>query len=287
MAIRRYTGVNELSLNEFIHHLGSSIKIGDFAEGITLHHTWKPTAKGWKGMRTLDVLARFYSGKGWSAGPHFFVTPEAWYVLSPPTHRGVHAKAFNKRFIGVEVVHNGDDSPFEGQIAKTTFGGLNALFKHCNWDPKKRMNFHRDDPRAYKSCPGRKVSKADVLMGILNADKGQHDPKVEIERHFEDGDDIPIYVNDKLISFHGERIDAVTYVPLRDAARAMGGDVKYWVDSKGRHLALVKEQTRIDLTGEVEIEKGRAWSSIRPLAEDLGYRCIWDGALRAVRLEAK
>lgn len=134
-------------------------------KGVTFHHTWEPDlAARPQGLTTQHVqnIADYYRKTlGWSAGPHFFVDDFRVSCMTPLNERGVHAKSFNATHIGIEVLGNYDqDYPTSGrglkawQNAKT----LGRLLLEKRFDGGA-WNFHRDDPKTDKSCPGKRVTK--------------------------------------------------------------------------------------------------------------------------------
>jgi hypothetical protein len=151
---------------------------------VTMHHTGAPDLKTWRGWQTrakpvtdeqwLKNLAGYYGGLGWSAGPHFFFTPNNFCVLSPPTARGVHAVSFNAMSWGVECVGDFDREKFEGPVRDKYVEGLACLHISAGlqlepFEKKVRgLHFHRDDPKTSKTCPGKGVDKA-ALIKLVRA----------------------------------------------------------------------------------------------------------------------
>jgi hypothetical protein len=151
---------------------------------ITMHHTGAPDLKTWQGWQTrstpvtdqrwLQNLARYYGvDMGWSAGPQFFFTPKHYCILTPANRRGVHAVSFNATSWGVECVGDFDREAFSGPLRERYLRGLAALHIAGGFQPtpfvqgSRGLHFHRDDPRTTKSCPGRKVGKADIVPEIV------------------------------------------------------------------------------------------------------------------------
>lgn len=167
---------------------------------VTVHHTGAPDLKTWQGWQSrprpisdaqwLKNLAEYYGGLGWSAGPHFFVTPSNICVLSPPWKRGVHAVSFNASSWGVETVGDFDREKFEGPIREMLIGALAGMHiaAGLQLDDFKRgergLHFHRDDPKTKKTCPGRNVDKAQLVAAVAHRiaemTDGDHPDEAEI-----------------------------------------------------------------------------------------------------------
>ena len=146
---------------------------------VTIHHTGGPSLATWKsyGNRKVPItdaqwmrnLAAYYGNeRGWSAGPHFFFTPDNFCVLSLPEKRGVHAVSFNATSWGVECVGDFDSEAFTPDLASRYAEGLACLHLALGISPDpyvfntRGLHFHRDDPKTTKTCPGRKVDKTAI-----------------------------------------------------------------------------------------------------------------------------
>jgi len=138
-------------------------------KGITIHHCAAPSLaqrpNGFLSQHMLN-LQDFYEGKGWSSGPHIFTDEDQAWIFSPLTSRGVHAVSFNSSHIGIEMLGDYDtEDPWSGRglevLRMTAFtAGLLidalGLKKDC-------INFHRDDIKTSKTCPGKKILKSKFL----------------------------------------------------------------------------------------------------------------------------
>jgi hypothetical protein len=148
-----------------------------------LHHTWRPTAAQWAGLRSMQALQRFYAGKGWTSAPHLFVASDGIWLFCPLKDVGIHAGTgnsglINGRFwysIGVEVVGDFDHLRPSGIVwenAKAVFGGLS---RRLGISPRQLISFHRDYTNQ-KSCPGWAVTKEWVFGEVDAWLKGQAAP---------------------------------------------------------------------------------------------------------------
>lgn len=197
---------------DFLDYL-DDIKFGAWRPRfVTMHHTGGPSLATWRtyahGNRKVPItdaqwmrnLAGYYGGElGWTAGPHFFFTPDNFCVLSLPEKRGVHAVSFNPTSWGVECVGDFDSEAFAPDLANRYAEGLACLHVALGISPDpyvfnvRGLHFHRDDPKTSKTCPGRHVDKASMvalikakmaqLAGAVSHDDDDPPPAVvEVER---------------------------------------------------------------------------------------------------------
>ena len=143
-----------------------------WVRGITIHHTAAPNlAQRPNGFLETHMhnLRSYYQGLGWSAGPHFFIDEDQAWAFSPLTKPGIHAKSFNRSHIGIEMLGDYDrEDPWSGrglQVLTMTAAIVAELLRSLNLDPSA-VNFHRDDPRTDKTCPGSRIEKARFLKLI-------------------------------------------------------------------------------------------------------------------------
>jgi hypothetical protein len=167
---------------------------------VTMHHTGAPSLATWQGWQTrskpisdeqwLRNLAAYYGGLGWSAGPHFFVTPKHICVLSDPVKRGVHAVSFNAMSWGVEVVGDFDRERLQGDYKDFVAAAIAAMFLALDTKPQPYrfrdcgLHFHRDDPKTSKTCPGESIRKdtwidlvADAMRDLRKEQEEADDPE--------------------------------------------------------------------------------------------------------------
>lgn len=184
-----------------------------WARGVTIHHTGSPTLaqrpSGWT-VQHMRNLRHFYQNElGWSSGPHLFTDDDQVFGLSPVSARGVHAKSFNATHIGIEALGNYDTEAHDsgrGQLVWNTTAQIVAiLLEELDWD-EDNINFHRDDPKTSKTCPGRKVSRDWFLNRVRSFQTHEpSDPGVNKEARSENQGDEP----DK--DEARERLDAIEW----------------------------------------------------------------------------
>ncbi len=140
---------------------------------IVIHHCAEPSlAQRPHGFidQHMRNLQDHYEGKGWSAGPHFFVDDDQVWTFSPMTARGVHAVAFNSNSLGLEMLGDYDrEDPLTGRgekVLTTTACAVVLLLQRLGLTTAA-IRFHRDDPGTSKTCPGKKISKAFFTALVL------------------------------------------------------------------------------------------------------------------------
>lgn len=137
----------------------------------SIHHTWRPTPRSWKGYSSLRGIFTWYrTQKGWpeGVGPHHWIAPGPdgqWgvWIGTHPRRDGIAVRGYNHRRIHVETVWDGDEKPFgvpQLEILRTIMWAyhdrLGIPVRHTP-DPVQYEGgwfLHRD--RASKSCPGTK-----------------------------------------------------------------------------------------------------------------------------------
>jgi len=152
-----------------------------WSDSVTIHHTGFPDlAMRKKGLTAQHIrnIRDYYKGKGWSGGPHLFIDDLDISGMNPLNERGVHARSFNSKSIGIEVLGNYDnEDPKSGRgwecwklTAKVVAAILNAKGLPAT---KATILFHRDDPKTRKSCPGNKVNKGWFIDKVKNFMTGE------------------------------------------------------------------------------------------------------------------
>jgi hypothetical protein len=156
-----------------------------WVKGITLHHTGAPslsTRPHGLTAQHIENIQNFYRNEmGWKGGPHLFVDDDQIWGMNEFSVPGVHAVSFNRTHIGIEVLGDFDsEDPLTGRGFECWMSALSATRNLLDWLslPVSSVNFHRDDPKTKKSCPGRKVTK-EWVHGILSNSIIQTAPKQE------------------------------------------------------------------------------------------------------------
>lgn len=134
---------------------------------IILHHTWRPTAREYKGEQTVKAIYDFHvKNQGWSdIGYHFLIAPDgAIWAGRPIENAGAHTRGRNAHSVGVCLIGNFDEEELTARQRTSLIVTLSALLQRFKLTPQE-INFHRDYA-PYKSCPGMKLDKAIVRAWV-------------------------------------------------------------------------------------------------------------------------
>lgn len=149
-------------------------------KGVTFHHTAEPSlghkawANGWN-PTLIDNMRDGYARKGWNRGPHFYPDDDLIWGLTPPTVQGIHAVAFNRSHIGIEVLGDYDtENHLIGRGEKCWHNAFACAAEVLKWAglTANDFNFHRDDPNTKKTCPGKRITREWVRLWLLEAMSG-------------------------------------------------------------------------------------------------------------------
>lgn len=139
---------------------------------VVLHNTAEPKLRDWhsvSGQRRMAGLASYYAGLRWHAGPHLFIADDLIWVFSDLRHPGVHSPSWNHVAWGVEMVGDYNVEAFDSgagaKVRDNAVAALAILHAKANLDSAS-MKIHKEDPLTTHDCPGRHVSKADMIKRI-------------------------------------------------------------------------------------------------------------------------
>lgn len=186
----------------------NSLTITAWAKFVVVHNTSSPdlalyrsweARSNWTAEQWLKNLASYYSGLGWSSGPHLFIppTPDTILVLSPLTARGTHTPSWNKFSIGVETVGEFEREAFGGDSEKNLIAALAMLHKKFGFDPahyvrgSSGLHFHKEDPATtHKTCPGKNLKKDTLVANVVAVMAGK--PKSPVAEPHVSTHEIPL-----------------------------------------------------------------------------------------------
>lgn len=162
---------------EFAAHVGSLRWTSWRPTGICLHNTGAPTLRQWAESgpahdQRIANLQHYYEGLGWHAGPAAFVSRSHITEFSGFLAPGVHSTCFNRTHLGIEMAGDFSTEAFSSgdgaMVRDTAVFALATLFKALKLDPHG-LAFHKDCARDHHDCPGRFVSKPDVIARVVAA----------------------------------------------------------------------------------------------------------------------
>lgn len=155
------------TLPEFVAYLAgiSDDQMTWSPSAITVHHCAAPSLAqrpdGFLPQHMLN-LRSYYTSLGWDRGPHLFIDDKRIWVFSPLTARSIHAVSFNAASLSIEMLGNYDvERPDSGRGEKVTAlaaAAVVALSRRYR-SVVKPLQFHRDDPKTDKTCPGKLITK--------------------------------------------------------------------------------------------------------------------------------
>lgn len=187
---------------EFQSYL-DGLKISPWAKFVVVHNTSAPDIKlyrddwmkrpNWTPEQWLRNLVSYYSGMGWSGGPHLFIPPQpdTVLVLNSLLVPGTHTPSWNRFSIGVETVGEFDREPFGDPTRSNLIFALAALHGKLGLTPlpyslgERGLHFHKEDAHTtHRDCPGRNMVKADLVNGVMTA--MGHDVPISQDPHTHD-----------------------------------------------------------------------------------------------------
>lgn len=136
----------------------------------TYHNTYRPDERQWRGSASMLGMQRTYESQSppWDRGPHLYLAAGTGYdgiwVMTPPTMQAIHGVVCNTDHFGIEVVHDGEVSPFTPEQLTLLTSVIAVLHRWAGIGPN--VNAHRDCvPR---TCPGQKAyaQKAEIQRRV-------------------------------------------------------------------------------------------------------------------------
>lgn len=184
----------------------SIVKNGWRPRGVIIHNTDRPRLSEWPGVvngkpiseaqRLRNIEHGYIADNGWSAGPHWFISPTSILAFTPAWLSGVHSPSFNASWWGLELVGNMDIEAFPPSEHKLAVHCIACLFSTMGMEPSAvrrdagggflgTIGFHRDDPRTtHRACPGKNIGSKDDWVKAVRAEMrrlhpGDHIPPTE------------------------------------------------------------------------------------------------------------
>ena len=156
-----------------------TLKRPSFVKFVVVHNTGAPSLKTYRGYANranpisdaqwLRNLEGYYRDQQkWSAGPHWFVTPNPVGILAftPSTVRGTHSPSWNAESLGVEMVGDFQSESFDAGVQRNVIALLAELHIWLDISPDT-IRFHREDVNTtHKDCPGKNVVKSALIAAV-------------------------------------------------------------------------------------------------------------------------
>ena len=165
-----------VSFEDFKRHL-SNVHVARSVNEIIVHHTWRPTAREYRGIETVRGVRRYHMQvRGWSDnGYHVMIAPDGSIFMCRPLGRsGAHTRGRNAHSIGVSFIANFDsETPKDYKGLHTGVRVIAALVERFGLD-MANIRFHREF--APKTCPGTKLSIAYLRGEVAAALAGSGTP---------------------------------------------------------------------------------------------------------------
>jgi len=153
---------------------------------IVLHNTYIPNLadkpNGFSSASINDFVLYYRDEQGWSGGPHLFIDDNHIWVFTPLTVPGVHAPSWNQVSLGVEMLGDYNQEPFDTgrglKVRNNAIAALGILSSVLGFDPSG-LRLHKEDPKTtHKACPGKNVIKSQMILSvsdyILEMNEGEH-----------------------------------------------------------------------------------------------------------------
>lgn len=135
-----------------------------------LHNTAEPSLAerphGLSYQHILGLQSYYRDTQHWSAGPHLFVDQVGIWVFTDLRTPGVHSPSWNRLAWGIEMLGNFEVEAFDAgagaQVRDNAIAALAILHARLGLD-SSTLRLHREDPKTTHACPGKHVSKSDVI----------------------------------------------------------------------------------------------------------------------------
>lgn len=262
-ALTRFIG-KFLAPSDFAAYVQNASKIGNWKpKGITVHHTGAPSLAqrphGFTEQHMLNIKWGYENERGWRSGPHFFVDQNGIWVFVDPSYPGIHAASFNSTHHGLEMLGDYDVEFVNTRVLHHAAVCMRACMDAWGYD---EYNFHRDDPKTTKTCPGKRVSREVINNALLQA---MPEPKT--------------IVTDGKTQFTDVRnIAGRAFVPVRAFCVWAGIPKSYLLfDENGLHIDGNTVEGEM-LIGQV------CWAPVSEVAKHGGLETRWDNATKTVTI---
>ena len=143
--------------------------VARWAQGIVLHHTWKPVPSQWHGMSTMEAICKYYERKGWTTTPHLFIVTgstdssvDGIWQMTPLNLQGTHAGAWNRTHWGIEVVGNYDTQGWREETKDLVISTMVELLRWRSINFKTSTVIGHRETGSKKTCPGSAIDMYEI-----------------------------------------------------------------------------------------------------------------------------
>lgn len=288
------THINAYRLDQFRGYLAEQRPAYGIKASV-LHHTYKPDAASWGGMRSMLAIQRYHmrDRKFSDIAANAYAAPDGTIYNGRPLSAGNYAHALreraissitwslrslmssdkawlNKHAFGLETVGNFDAENPKTSKAMSTALDVLALVHQQFELPPERMFFHRQV--AFKSCPGKLVD-LDWARGELAARLAKLNIKAQVF----------LMPGSILINCYPRKVGGRTRCDLRPLVEAVGGTISW--DNATKSVRVFLNGKEISLNAcDVKLEGQRLRCNLRMVATHMGLRVDYDNATERTML---
>lgn len=295
------THINAYRLDQFRAYLDNQRPAHGIKASV-LHHTYKPDAASWGGMRSMLAIQRYHirDRKFSDIAANAYAAPDGIIYNGRPLSAGNYAHAYvskrwrdvpadlrilcggdelwlNHHAFGIETIGNFDrENPRRSKAMDTALEVLALVHQRYNL-PSTRMFFHRHV--ANKSCPGKLVD-LDWARGELAAKLAKLNVKARV---FIVAEATPSKERTLEIDCFPRKVGGTTRCDLRPLVEARGGTI-YWNNAtKEAHVFLNGKEISLNAC-DVKLEGQRLRCNLRMVATHMGLRVDYDNATERTML---
>ena len=174
MDVRQWRTVAAFRQHLARYHIATT---APWSRGVVIHHTYRPVAADWRGVASLEALARFYRRDvepgGWPSGPHLFIASGAAnpdhdgiWQLTPLNLTGTHARTANPSYWGIEHVCDATTQSMPMDVAALGAGATAALLDWARL-PANVKTITPHSAWGKPSCPGAGTDMAAYRRAVM------------------------------------------------------------------------------------------------------------------------
>ena len=138
---------------------------------VDMHHTWYPAHADYRGLASIEGMARFHVGTCAfdDIAQHVTIAPDGliwtgrdWNKIPASVGYGMNVGAFMFEMVG--NFDTGHDR-LEGEQLESVLTVVDTVQRRFRL-PVHSLLFHREVPQTDKTCPGSSIDKLDILKAL-------------------------------------------------------------------------------------------------------------------------